>query len=68
MDSINDRRVRIPEEMKKRCLESFREGNGYKKTATLTGIKRYTVRDYLRRYKAGDCSWAGVSGKEGGDE
>ena len=49
---------RIPAEVRKQCLESFREGNGYKRTAMLTGLNRYTVREYCRRYKAGDISWA----------
>ena len=41
----------------------FREGNGYKKTASALGLNRYTVREYLRRYKAGDVKWAERGGR-----
>ncbi len=51
-------RPRITNDIRKQCLSSFKYGNGYKKTATLIGLNRYTVREYLRRYKAGDTSWA----------
>ena len=36
------------------CLALFQEGNGYKSTATMTGLNKYTVRDYRRRYAQGD--------------
>lgn len=45
-------------ESRRECLRLFQEGYGYKRVATLTGLNKYTVRDYLRRYKAGDLSWA----------
>ena len=40
------------------CLALFQEGNGYKSTATMTGLNKYTVRGYRRRYAQGDDSWA----------
>ena len=49
---------RIPEEKRKECLELFEQGNGYKRTATITGLNTYTVRDYRRKYASGDTSWA----------
>ena len=52
------KRSRISKEKRSECLSFFEEGFGYKKTARLTGLKIYTVRDYRRRYKAGDISWA----------
>ncbi len=51
-------RPRIPSEKKRECLELFEKGNGYKRTASLTGLNAYTVRDYRRRYASGDTSWA----------
>ena len=51
-------RSRIPSEKKLECLALFEKGNGYKRTARLTGLNAYTVRDYRRRYAAGDRSWA----------
>lgn len=50
-------RYRIPNTERLQCLQLFNEGCGYKKTATVTGINKYTVRDYLRRYRSGDTSW-----------
>lgn len=50
-------RHRIPNAERLQCLQLFDKGCGYKKTATITGINKYTVRDYLRRYKSGDTSW-----------
>ena len=44
----------------------FTDGCGYKFTATMTGLKKYTVREYLRRYKNGDCTWAERGGKTTG--
>ena len=49
---------RITKVKRKECLELFNEGYGYKRTARESGLNVYTVRDYLRRYKAGDLSWA----------
>lgn len=51
------KRPRIPSEIRRQCLESFKDGNGYKKTATLTGLAKSAVREYNRRFKAGDVSW-----------
>ena len=49
---------RIANEKRRECLELFDKGFGYKKTAKESGLNAYTVREYLRRYKAGDLSWA----------
>ena len=49
---------RIANEKRRECLELFDKGFGYKKTAKESGLNVYTVREYLRRYKAGDLSWA----------
>ena len=51
-------RCTIPNLKRRACLSCFKQGFGYKKTATVTGLNRYTVREYLRRYKAGDVKWA----------
>lgn len=48
----------IPVEKKQECLRYFEKGYGYKKTATLAGLNTYTVRDYRRKFAAGDTSWA----------
>ena len=40
------------------CLELFKQGAGYKKTAKTLGLKLYTVRDWGRRFKIGDETWA----------
>ncbi len=58
MDAKSVGRPRIPSEKKRECLELFEKGNGYKRTASLTGLNAYTVRDYRRRYASGDTSWA----------
>lgn len=58
MEKSSAGRSRIPSEKKLECLELFEKGNGYKRTAKLTGLNAYTVRDYRRRYAAGDKSWA----------
>lgn len=47
----------IPNSERLKCLQLFDEGCGYKKTAAITGINKYTARSYLRRYKSGDTSW-----------
>ena len=57
-NSSTETRFRISNAKRLECLALFREGHGYKKTAALTGLNRYTVREYLRRYKAGDTKWA----------
>ena len=44
------------------CLELFRQGNGYRKAAKMLGLKQYTVRDWLRRFKSGDVSWSTSDG------
>ena len=44
------------------CLELFRQGNGYRKAAKVLGLKQYTVRDWLRRFKSGDVSWSTSDG------
>ena len=49
-------RQRIPNE--KRQVKLFEQGYGYKKTAQLAGLNTYTVREYKRRFAAGDNSWA----------
>ena len=49
---------RITNVKRRECLELFNQGFGYKKTAKESGLNAYTVREYLRRYKAGDLSWA----------
>lgn len=50
--------MKIAKAKRQECLKYFEKGYGYKKTSALTGLNLYTVRDYLRRYKAGDISWA----------
>ena len=51
-------RHRIPTEKRQECLKLFEQGYGYKKTAQLAGLNAYTVREYKRKYAAGDNSWA----------
>ena len=65
MDGKSVGRPRVPSEKKReclelfeKCLELFEKGNGYKRTASITGLNAYTVRDYRRRYASGDTSWA----------
>ena len=65
--SSGKKRGRIPKCKREECLDLFRSGCGYKKAARLSGLNAYTVRDYLRRYKAGDLSWA-ARGRDGSDE
>jgi len=45
------------------CLELFRQGNGYRRAAQMLGLKQYTVRDWLRRFKSGDVSWSTRDGQ-----
>ena len=49
-------RHRIPNEKRQECLRLFEQGYGYKKTAQLAGLNAYTVREYKRKYAAGDVS------------
>ena len=44
------------------CLEMFKQGAGYRKTANSLGLKLYTVRDWARRFKNGDEAWAHSDG------
>lgn len=48
----------IPLSKRQQCLDYFRQGYGFKKTAYLTGLNIYTVREYQRKYKSGDIHWA----------
>ena len=57
-NSTSLRKTRIPMEKRQECLDLFEKGNGYKRTATITGLNTYTVRDYRRKYASGDTSWA----------
>ena len=56
-------RPRISNAKRLRCLRLFMKGCGYKQAAKIVGLNQYTVREYLRSYKAGDVSWA----ERGGD-
>ena len=56
------RKQRISKEKRQECLELFEQGYGYKKTAQLAGLNTYTVREYRRRFAAGDRSWADRGG------
>lgn len=56
--SLRVARSRIPNEKRQECLKLFEAGYGYKKTAQLAGLNTYTVREYRRRYAAGDTTWA----------
>ena len=53
---------RVPTEKRQECLSLFEQGYGYKKTAQLAGLNAYTLREYKRRYAAGDISWASRGG------
>ena len=57
------RKNRVPNEKRRECLELFEQGYGYKKTAQLAGLNTYTVREYRRRFAAGDKSWASISAR-----
>lgn len=52
----------IPLEKRQQCLNCFKQGYGYKKTAYLVGLNTYAVREYSRQYKAGDTHWADGQG------
>ena len=58
-EKITYKKKPISSEKKQACFDLSNEGYGYKKTARLTDMNIYTVRDYLRKYKAGDISWLG---------
>ena len=47
---------------KNQCLELFRQGHGYRKAARVLELGPYTVRDWYRRFKVGDESWAARDG------
>ncbi len=51
------RRQRIPSDKRQECLRLFEQGYGYKKTAKLTDLNVYTVREYKRKYAQGNNSW-----------
>ena len=51
-------RRRISNAKRQECLKLFEQGYGYKKTAQLTGLNVYTVREYKRKFAAEDLSWA----------
>ena len=46
------------------CLEMFKRGSGYRRVANEFGLSPYTVRDWLRRFKSGDESWASRDGSK----
>lgn len=48
----------ISHDLKRRALELFRSGCGYKKVSSELGIKLYTARDWGRRFHKGDEEWA----------
>ena len=52
----------IDVEVKQECLRLFRQGMGYHRAAKSLGLKPYTVRDWLRRFKRLDDSWATTDG------
>ena len=58
MEETTSLRTRIPNVKRKECLKLFEQGYGYKKTAQLTGLNVYTVREYKRKFAAEDLSWA----------
>lgn len=59
-DSKANIAIARPIEVNKKCacLELFKQGAGYRKAANTLGLKPYTVRDWARRFKNGDESWA----------
>lgn len=63
MKALRGDRTRIPVDKRQECLKLFEQGYGYKKTAHLTGLNIYTVRDYRRKYAAGDNAWAYRGGR-----
>ena len=61
--STTSLRQRVPNEKRQECLKLFEQGYGYKRTAKVVGLNKYTVRDYRRRYGSGDISWVDKGGK-----
>lgn len=58
MESSVQDEVHFYEEKKQVCLWMFRQGLGYKRISLLLGLSLYTVRDYGRRFRKGDPSFA----------
>lgn len=50
-EALPRQRTNYPPEVKRRALELFNMGCGYKRTSFVLGIPAYTVRDWNRRYK-----------------
>lgn len=50
--------------MKTLCLALFKRGTGFHRAARVLGLSPYTVRDWLRRFKSGDESWAARDGRK----
>ena len=48
---------KIPLEKRMEVYECFKMGYGYKKTVKATGLKRDTVRYYIRRFRSGKTDW-----------
>jgi transposase len=46
------------------CLELFKQGSWYRMAANALRLKLYTVRDWARRFKLGDESWAHRDGRK----
>ncbi len=61
-DKISSLPHRIPNVKRQECLKLFEQGYGYKLTAKVVGLNKYTVRDYKRRYGSGDISWVDKGG------
>lgn len=47
----------IPFEKRNACLEFFERGIGYTVAARELNLKKFTVRDWGRRYRQGDTTW-----------
>ena len=60
--SLRGSRTRIQNAKRQECLKLFEQGYGYKKTAQLTELNVYTVREYKRRFASGDNTWANRGG------
>ena len=52
----------IDVKVKQECLRLFRQGMGFHRVAKRLGLRPYTVRDWLRRFKRLDDSWAMTDG------
>ena len=48
----------IAVELKASCLELFKQGASFKKAARVLGLRPYTVREWYRKFKKGNESWA----------